>query len=217
MWFVPLPPPIHDRPLRKDALRSRRLVLDAARALFARRGLDVGFDEIARTAGVGVGTVYRRFPDREALLEALFAEKIEEVVAVAVSALEIDDPWDSLVTFCERSVVEQQRDRGLAQVMASGARGQEHLAELRDRVGSVVEQILRRAQQDGAVRADVELVDVILMLHLIARASPGPDSALWRRYLALFLDGLRERGGDSAPLPGPAPSLERFHEIAHDL
>ena len=84
------------RPLRADAERNRQRILDAAKTLFAERGVDVSVEEIAAAAGVGIGTFYRRFPDRESLVEAVFATKMEQVVQVARDALEIEDPWDGV-------------------------------------------------------------------------------------------------------------------------
>src|ERR1700761_4755874 len=93
-----------ERPLRKDAERNRQRVLDAARELFAERGLGVSLDDIARHAGVGVGTVYRRFPDKEQLIDALFEERIGEMLSAAGESLEMPDPWLALVRFLERAL-----------------------------------------------------------------------------------------------------------------
>ena len=84
------------RPLRKDAERNRQRIIDAAREVFAERGLGVSLDDIARHAGVGVGTVYRRFPDKEQLIDALFDERLDAIAARAESATEIADPWLAL-------------------------------------------------------------------------------------------------------------------------
>lgn len=204
------------RPLRKDAQRSRQLVLDAARSLFAERGLDVGFDEIARRAGVGVGTVYRRFPDRAALAGALFEEKIEELIAAARSAQQVADPWDSLVQLALVSIRIQQRDRGLLEVLASEAFGDPRLIELRDRAAAEVQQVVTRAQDAGSVRADLAATDVVLMLHLFSRMTSADGTELWRRSLALFLDAVRRREGQE-PLPGPVLTFEDFEAVAHRL
>src|SRR5687767_9677648 len=87
------------RPLRADAERNRQRIVAAAAALFAERGVDVSMDDIAAAAGVGIGTIYRRFPDREALIEALFEDKIARMAAMARGALEIEDPWEAFETF----------------------------------------------------------------------------------------------------------------------
>src|SRR3954451_20998189 len=103
--------------LRADAERNRRRLLAAAAEVFARRGLEAGLDEIARHAGVGTGTVYRRFPDKSLLIDALFESRFQDLVAVAESALVMDDPWAGLVWFLERSITMQQADRGLKELL----------------------------------------------------------------------------------------------------
>jgi AcrR family transcriptional regulator len=92
------------RPLRRDAERNRQRILAAAGELFAERGLSVTLDDIARHAGVGVGTVYRRFPDKNELIDALFEDRLKALCAAAEAALASDDPWDGLVLFLERGV-----------------------------------------------------------------------------------------------------------------
>src|SRR3954451_11483124 len=109
--------------LRRDAERNRQRILAAAADAFAEGGLAVTMDEIARCAGVGVGTVYRRFPDKELLIEALFEQRLEELVALAEDALAHDDPWDGLVAFLERLLAVQAGDRGLKEVALGTAHG----------------------------------------------------------------------------------------------
>lgn len=201
--------------LRKDAQRSRELVLEAAKNLFAARGVEVGFDEIARRAGVGVGTVYRRFPCREALVEALFAEKLLRVKQTAAAALEIPDPWQALVWFCESCISEQQCDRGLTQVLASGGVDTDSLGDLREQIGAAVDDVVRRAQDAGVVRADLAYSDLAVTLHVLSRMSVE-GSEVWRRYLALFLDSIRTRSGQDE-LPGPPPTFTMIEEIARRL
>lgn len=201
--------------LRKDAQRTRGQVLEAATALFAARGVRVGFDEIAKRAGVGVGTVYRRFPCREVLVEALFAEKLELVRERAAAAQRIADPWEALVWFCESSIAEQQCDRGLTEVLARSAPEAGALDALRDEIGVAVEAVVRRAQEAGAARADLAYTDLAVCLHLLSRMGAG-EGEVWRRYLALFLDSIRARP-DQSPLPGSAPTLATIEEIARRL
>ena len=101
------------RPLRADAERNRQRILDAAKTLFAERGVDVSVEEIAAAACVGIGTFYRRFPDRESLVEAVFETKMEQVVQAARDALEIEDPWDAFRTFVLTVARMHAHDRGL--------------------------------------------------------------------------------------------------------
>ena len=122
--------------------------------MFAERGLDVPLDDIAVAAGVGVGTVYRRFPDKNALIDALFEDKIADVGAVARKALEIEDPWDAFETFMRAVCRLQAEDRGLKEALLARDRGRERVAMARDRIAPVAVQLLRRAQAVGVVRAD---------------------------------------------------------------
>ena len=119
----PTSPPASGRPLRRDAERNRLRILQAAREVFADRGFDASLDQIAAHAGVGVGTVYRRFPDKDALIDALFEERIGEIAAVGQRALSASDPWEGLVDFLQQASALQARDRGLRQALLSrGAR-----------------------------------------------------------------------------------------------
>lgn len=205
-----------ERPLRRDAQRSRELVLVAARALFAERGVEVGFDEIAKRAGVGVGTVYRRFPDRTALVEALFADRIEDVIADAGRAEAIADPREALESFMLTSVRAQQADRGLLQVMATSEPGTEQLRRLRVRAVEAVDRLLRRAQDAGVVRADLTPFDLVLSLHLMSRMTTADHAEVWRRPFVLLLESLAPRSGQQ-PLPDPPLTAERFEEIVRRL
>src|SRR5881398_821309 len=116
------------RPLRRDAERNRQRILQAAREVFAERGLGVTLDEIARWAGVGVGTVYRRFADKESLIDALFEDGIGEVVALAEDALDYEDSWAGFVHWFEGFVAMQAQDRGLKEVLLSSRGSQQRIA-----------------------------------------------------------------------------------------
>src|ERR687886_1643260 len=121
------------RPLRADAERNRARILAAAAEVFAERGLDVSLDDIAAHAGVGVGTVYRRFPDKDALIDALFEDKIERAVALVDDALEIEDPWEGLTTFLRGMCRMQAEDSGFKDALLLGDRGRERVAGARER------------------------------------------------------------------------------------
>lgn len=203
------------RPLRKDAERSRQRILQAATELLATHGMDVGFDELARVAGVGVGTVYRRFPTRDDLVEALFVGKIERLIGVAEAALTREgDPWASVVWMCEQLLAQEQADRGLSQVLVSRTPGATHLHDARTRLPNAVAAVLRRAQQAGQVRPDVGEGDVAVILQLTSRlpADQG-GSALARRYLTLFLDALSVGPARRSDLPGGPPTADTMHEL----
>jgi AcrR family transcriptional regulator len=190
-----------DRPLRADASRNRERILEAARELFAERGLEVTMDEIARHAGVGVGTVYRRFRHRDEIVAALFEQRMADYAALADEAAADPDAWHGLVTFLERSLAMQAADRGLKELLVGHSHGDERVVRVRQRVLPVVEGLVARAQQAGTLRADIGALDlpmVSLMIGQVTDASEGMAPGLWRRYLALLLDALRS---ERTPLP----------------
>ncbi|WP_198653335.1 TetR/AcrR family transcriptional regulator [Actinocorallia populi] len=206
------------RPLRKDAERNRRRVLEAARELFAEHGLDVTLDDVARRAGVGVGTVYRRFPGKEDLVEALFTEEIDHLVARAEQALEETDPWEAFTGFLVHCTENMARDHGLREVMLSDAYACGRLVRIRDRLVPLAEALVRRAQDAGVLRADFSSTDIPLvqeMIGSIGLLAQRVRPEVWRRGLALVLDGLRSRPG-LTPLAEPAlthAELERITGI----
>jgi AcrR family transcriptional regulator len=197
------------RPLRRDAERNRQRILAAAADAFAEGGLAVTMDEIARRAGVGVGTVYRRFPDKELLVEALFEQRIDELVALAEAARDDPDPFAGLVRFFEAFLAVQAADRGLKEVVLGTARGAGRAARARERIGPIVEHLLARACDAGDVRPDVAASDLALiqfMLGAVIDFTHDVAPETWRRMLAIVLDGLRPRR--DAPTPLPAPALD---------
>jgi AcrR family transcriptional regulator len=195
--------------LRADALRNRRRILDAAADAFAESGLDVGVAEIARRAGVGAGTIFRRFPTKEDLVLAIVEERLGEILAVADEALEADDPGDGFRRFVIALTERQTRDKGFFDAAASRIGADPRLRELRDRMLAACADLLARAQQAGAIRADIEAVD-ILALTCGAASTPEPLTfaypEVWRRYVAIVLDGLAPCAATSE-LEHPAPAL----------
>ena len=196
--------------LRADAERNRERLLAAARELFAERGLDVTLDEVARHAGVGTGTAYRRFPNKDALIEALMVERIGALVAIAHECLEEPDPWRGVAGYFERSLELQMADRGLKEVLFSPGRGRENVARARAQLAPVVAQIVKRAVEAGVVRSDMATTDVPLinfMLYTLVDIGRDVAPDIYRRYLQIVLDGLRPHPD---PLPVEALDLERF-------
>jgi AcrR family transcriptional regulator len=204
------------RPLRADAERNRQRILAAAAQVFAQRGLDAGLDEIARRAGVGTGTVYRRFPDKTLLIEALFESRIDALLELAETALAMADSWAGLVHFLERSTAMQLADRGFKDLLFGDARCAAAVASRRivarlEQLIPTASAIVARAQADGRLRADVSVTDLAViqfMLHGVGVFGGTVEPELWRRQLALMLDGLRAGppgpSGPSGP-PGPLP------------
>src|ERR1700716_400947 len=138
---MPKSAPSPDRPLRRDAERNRQRILEAASVVFAERGLRGSHDDIARAAGVGVGTVYRRFPDKEQLIDALFEARVEEIADGARAAVENPDPGDALVDFLMRTQELQSKDRGLKEIVLGGARGAARASAARSLIAPVVAQV----------------------------------------------------------------------------
>ena len=198
--------------LRRDAERNRDRILAAARRLFAETGQAVTHNEVARAADVGVGTVYRRFPERADLMRALFEDQLEQVGALADAALAEPDPWEALRGFFERVVDLQAADRGLREFML-GPDGRARAGEATERIAPVVGELLRRAQERGQVRPEVTTTDLALIPVMVAAVTvrardvaPG----VWRRVLGLALDGLRPTG---EPLPGRPLNPAEFDRV----
>jgi AcrR family transcriptional regulator len=192
--------PAPERPLRADAERNRRRLLDAADEVFAAKGLSVGLDEIARHAGVGVATAYRRFPDKAELIDMLIEQRIARIAALAEEALEADDAWEGLVRYLETAVELHATHRGVKELMFGAGHGKERVNRVRRRMAPLTHQLVRRAQASGQLRADVELTDIALIQRMVSTLGElgGPHApGLWRRYLHIVLDGLR------TPEPGP--------------
>ncbi|GAY11175.1 TetR/AcrR family transcriptional regulator [Pseudonocardia sp. N23] len=198
------------RPLRADAERNRRRIMAAAREVFARRGLEAGLDEIARHAGVGTGTVYRRFPDKAALVTALFDERLDQVVAAVEHAVAHPDPWQGLCSALESLIAMQIEDRGLKDVIFSAVGDQESFRERRAEIVPLVERGIRRAVEAGVLRPDITLSDFAplqVMLTQVAAFTETADPQVWRRYLRIVLDGLCTRRDGPTPLGHPALDL----------
>lgn len=199
------------QPLRADAERNRRRLLDAAGELFAEKGLCVGLDEIAHHAGVGVGTAYRRFAGKDELIDALFEERVAEIAALAEAALEADDPWEGFAGFLEAAVGLHVANRAVKELIFTQSDAYERVAVARKRIAPFIEELVRRAQASGDLRDDVELTDVPILQFLLSGAAElaGPAARdVWRRYLAIILDGLRAQA--ATPLPRAALTQEEF-------
>ncbi|MFF1612359.1 TetR/AcrR family transcriptional regulator [Amycolatopsis sp. NPDC058278] len=196
-----------DVTLRADARRNRDKIINAARAIFASSGLESPMEEIARTAGVGVGTLYRRFPDREALIKAVAVESFERVLSDAKAAAAAEPTaWEALVWLMRHSV-ELQLSIQLAmvsprvrEILKTDSQVREHRAQLIDLLGELV----CRAQEEGTLRTDVGAGDIAMMCAMSLRQMHAKSAETARlgatRCIAIMIDGLRTR--DGAPLPG---------------
>ena len=197
------------RPLRADAERNRRRLVAAAREVFATRGVDVTLDDVAHHAGVGVGTAYRRFANKDELIEAVFEEQVQRIVDVGNEALGMADSWDGVVHFLVTAGGEMAGDRGLQEVFLRRSHSEDRLAQARDRLMPVTHAIIERARRDGHLRADIEGTDFPVFQHMLGAVttlSRDVRPELWRRYLTILLDGLRPARAGVSPLPEPAPA-----------
>ena len=188
---------------RSHARRNHELLVAAAREVFAERGVDASLEEIARRAGVGIGTLYRHFATREALVEAIFEGRVSEFIAIAESATDEPDAWQAFVRFLERILELQAGDRVLKEVLMRYPPGAGRLDGAREEMRRVFEQVLRRAREQGRLRADFTLPDLALLFWsftpvIDATAEVAPEA--WRRHLHWVLDGLH-RGRDNAGQP----------------
>jgi len=176
-------------PKRADARRNRERVLAAAREAFARGGESTALEEIARRAGVGIGTLYRHFPNRQALLEALYVNEVEEVCRSA-ERLDDADPWQALNDWFERLIGYLATKRALAHELMNYLDADAALfKECRAGLFSAGEPLLKRAQDAGAVRPDVEFSQVMHMVVGISKIPGDPDQI--EHILRVALDGLR--------------------------
>lgn len=199
--------------MRADARRNQERLLDAARELIAERGANVPLEDVARAAGVGIGTLYRRFPDREALLRAVVLDALSRTNLAAERAAELDDPFEALATYL-RTALELRVSAVMPQVLDVLDLDEPELARARE--ASAVERLVDAAREAGAIPSDVTFADVAMMLVRIARPLPGPlptaaKDDLGRRHLELFIRGLRAPA--TAELEGPALSLAELREM----
>jgi len=183
---IPVP---QARPLRADARRNRERILKAARAVFADQGIDAQIDDVARRAKVGVGTVYRHFPTKELLLDAIVREHFDAIAALAREALEDEDGWAGFCSMIWRAAERNAADLAFCEAVAFSDQ-----SSVVAKVGLLqsTNKLIERAKAQGRMRPDANENDVPMMMcgaSSVMRLSPTPDA--WRRYLTLMLDGLR--------------------------
>ena len=197
------------RRLRADAVRNRDAIVAVARDVFAERGLEAPLEVIAARAGVGIATLYRRFPTREKLVAAALTEKVAEYAEAAEQALAVADPWDGFAGFVQRICELQAGDRGLSDLLSMTLSADEQIEELRRMANDRVITLIERAKADGTLRQDFAGEDLVLLLiataavmHVTRADAPGA----WRRFVALALDAFRHQ--DSPRLPDPPTTAQ---------
>ena len=209
--------------LRKDAARNRERLLVAGRELFAQHGLEVSLNDVAHHAGGGVGTAYRRFSNKDELIDAIHVRQAEELEAILNDALAEPDPWDGVVSYLERSLAIQARDRGMAQILSGRHTQPQRYDWSRDRLAPLVNRVADRAREAGLLREDVVGTDLIFLQVALTglaatfqdRSVDGRDdiAELYRRCLWVALDGLRPHRADTSALPIPPLTTEQAHSL----
>ena len=183
--MIPLP----ERRQRADARRNRERILKAARVVFGDHGMHSQIDDVAKRAKVGVGTVYRHFPTKDALLDALVRERFEEIAGFAREALEREDAWEGFCELIWRAAELNAIDAAFCEAIAFS--DQTRIVE-ETGLAQSTELLMERARAEGKMRADATQADIPIMMAgagSVRRSHPSSDA--WRRYLTIMLDGLR--------------------------
>ena len=202
------------RRLRADAARNTEKIVLAAREVYRESGPDATLDDIARHAGVGIATLYRRFPNKEEIVRAALEQGIAEEVSPTIDrALGDDDPKHGLMTLIEATLSLVAREHNmLAAANNSGALTAEVTAPILDALG----ELTRRGQQAGCIRADLVFDDLQRVMGMLAAVLPSMDTEGhgWRRYVTLILDGLSPI--EASPLPPAAPMRQALRTGCSD-
>ncbi|WP_217242918.1 TetR/AcrR family transcriptional regulator [Streptomyces sp. AC555_RSS877] len=208
-------------PRRRDARRSWELLVAAAQEVFAEQGLEAPLDVIARRAGVGNATLYRHFPTRAALIDAAFRDVLTDTMTAGEQARTASDAWEGLNAYLQAVFTTLAADRGTNDLMTTRLEGVDALQAVHVHNRETVELLLRRGRDEGTVRADVTVEDVLFALAALGRAVPALATATasdaWRRPLALLLAGLQTSPTASRPLPGPALTPDQLGDVLQEL
>jgi AcrR family transcriptional regulator len=199
------------RALRADARRNLERILEAARAVFAEHGVEAPVTEIAERAGVGVATIFRRFPTKDDLLAAVVEQRSTHLIESADAALADPDAAAGFRAFMQAAAQATIGDRGFCEVAGTSIMGRPGVRERVDELVSRVRALLARAKAAGAVRADVTTEDIPILLMAVAQAGLVLEETLpgaWRRYLDIVLDGLQAE--HARPLARRAPTRRQF-------
>ncbi|MFE7562832.1 TetR/AcrR family transcriptional regulator [Kitasatospora sp. NPDC057500] len=207
-------------PSRRDARRNRELLVEAAHEVFGEQGLEAPLDVIARRAGVGNATLYRHFPTRAALVDAVFRDPLADTMAVGERARTAPDAWVALTGYLDAVFTVLAADRGTNDLMTTRLQGVESLDSVHAHNRRTLELLLERGRAEGSVRPDATVEDVLFLLAALGRAVPALTAAAsaesWRRPLALLVDGLRAAPATS-PLPEPALTPDQLHAALGEL
>ncbi|WP_043664339.1 TetR/AcrR family transcriptional regulator [Streptomyces xylophagus] len=205
---------------RRDARRNRELLIEAAHEVFTEQGLHAPIDVIARRAGIGNATLYRHFPTRAALVDAVFHDLLTDTMTMGEQARTAEDAWAGLTGYLHTVFAGLAADRGTNDLMTTHLDGVDSLQAVHAHNRRTVELLLSRGRDQGTIRADVTPEDVLFALAALGRTVPalttaaGPDA--WRRPLALLLDGLRAAPATPA-LPAPALTATQLNSALQGL
>jgi len=202
------------RPRRADAARNRARILAAASELFAERGLDASMPELADRAGVGVGTVYRAFPDKDHVVSAVIAERFRWLAAEVDAASQCDDPWAAFTDVVWKAAALHAKDRAFHQCLPQ-ALDLPDISEARARTLDAFRRLIQRAQAAGALRADVVAEDIPMLLAGVGISRSSGKAMSWERHLALVIDGLRAEGAH--PLPSKPLTRAQLDAMVSEL
>jgi AcrR family transcriptional regulator len=202
------------RRLRADAERNRRRLLESATEMFCQRGLDVGVAEIAQHAGVGRGTLFRNFPSKEHLIAAILVLRLNESISRGRQALEAPDPGEALFDLIDQSVGRSQTDRALFDALADAWLANEEIRQAHAELLGVLDALVQRAQEAGAVRPDISAVDVLMMIKGVCEAAQAfqhvsPDISM--RQIDLIRAAISAPGA-TAPLRGQPPTIDDLQQ-----
>ncbi|MET8650436.1 MULTISPECIES: TetR/AcrR family transcriptional regulator [Nocardia] len=187
------------RPMRRDAARNREKLLTEAADVFIEQGLGASLEEIARRAGVSIGTLYNHFPTRDALIDALLPPRLAAVDDFAAVASAERDPWTAFSGFVENLLIQLTADRGLLEAFTGDPPTAELLAQACERGATHLSAVADRARKAGALRADASDEDVTHLLSALSLLGESAGSAAWQRSLRFVLDGLRATGVSVSP------------------
>jgi AcrR family transcriptional regulator len=193
--------------LRADAARNRAVIVAAARDVFAEHGLEAPLEAIAARAGVGIATLYRRFPTREKLVAAALVDRVAEYTAAARQALAVPDPWTGFAGFVERICELQAGDRGLSDLLSMTLSADEQVEQLRAAANELLGTVIDRAKAAGALREDFVAEDfgvLLIATSAVMHVTRADAPEAWRRFVALGLDSFRPGGSQALPAP-PSP------------
>ena len=181
-----------DKPLRADAERNRRHLLETAQEVFAAEGLGIPIDEVARRAGLGVGTLYRHFPTKEALFEAILVDRMSNIAERAENLTDAKDAREAFFSIVELLASESAKKKDFVHALGTGFQASKELLATKKRFRAALDALLDRAQRAKQIRPDVTTSDVMTLLHgLLSIADASADTR--KRHLAILLDGLKRQ------------------------